>query len=342
MPSKKKKTKGKGRGAAKSSKKELSKGKGVETEGGDDVKNVTSQMKRLKVNSDQNKDEDALLDAAINLAAAERDELEAAEAKNCNHGFVLLPDMNGFLSPQEQEERGCEDFIDSFTSEFMATASKKSCFGDRFLIAVENTKFHYFGVWNDPNVMQTKISYLLAKGVDAILEKKVSDARQPAMLASFMEQYRAAFVSKAPTRESNLLSILNGGTSIRKDDPAWNWGKIHELSNDTCDEHTIVSFFRKRIPCKCLARRYKEVKSIVKMGRCSNPSCPLPNGEVECSKLLYCSKCFTACFCSRECQVAAWSSHKEHCESLDEIPVAFKCRVAVRPNGPMPGHEDLY
>jgi hypothetical protein len=45
--------------------------------------------------------------------------------------------------------------------------------------------------------------------------------------------------------------------------------------------------------------------------------------------LLYCSKCFTACFCSSQCQKAAWPLHKEHCEALNEIPVSFKCRVDI-------------
>ena len=332
MPSKKKRAKGKGRGAAKSRKKELR-----NDSAGSHAKNDA------KSNID-----DALLEAAINLAVAEREELEAAE--KCDHGIFILPDVNddGFLPPMETvEEHGCEEFFDSFLREFVATASKKSCFGDRFLIAVEKTKVHYFSVWFNPDVMHAKISYLLAKGVDAILEKKVDIARQSAMLTCFLEQYRSAYVSKVPDHESNLLNLLSGGTLIHKDDPAWNWGKIHELSNDTCDEHTIVSFFRKRVPCKCLDRRYKEVKSIVKMGKCSNPSCPLPDGQVECSKLKYCSRCFTACFCSRECQMATWQSHKKHCEALDEIPVAMKFRVqAVDEDGqfvpPMHGHEDLY
>jgi len=321
MPSKKK-AKGKGRGATKSRKE-------LRNDCAGSVKNdVESQMQGLKVNNSKqdNEDEDALLEAAINLAAAEREDLDATDAEKCDHGFVPLPDMNGFVSPRPLEESWCEKFTDSFMSEFMATS--KGCIGDRFLIAVEATNSFYFGVWNDPHVMQTKISYLLAKGVGAILEKKVDNARQSAMLASFLEQYRAAFVCKnPPSRESHLLNLFNGGTRIHKDDPAWNWGKISELSNDTCDEHTIVSFFRKRVPCKCLDRRYKEVKSIVKMGRCSNPSCPLPDGQVECSKLLYCSKCFTACFCSSQCQKAAWPLHKEHCEALNEIPQSFKFRV---------------
>ena len=45
--------------------------------------------------------------------------------------------------------------------------------------------------------------------------------------------------------------------------------------------------------------------------------------------------------------MAAWPSHKKHCEALNEIPVAFEFRVQAvdedgQPVPPMPGHEDLY
>ena len=252
MPSKKKKkvkVKGKGRGAACKAKAE-----------GDDVRNdVTSQVQRLKIKNinQDDENEEALLEEAINLAAAEREELEAAEAEGCDHGFVVLPDSLDFLPPQplELKERHCAEFTDSFMSEFMAT--KESCIGDRFLMAVEATMSSQFGVWNDPQVMQQKKIYLLAKGVDAILEKRVDDARQSAILASFLEQYRAVVVCKTQ--------------------PVWDWSKIGEFSNYVCDQYTLVSFFRKRIPCKCLDRRYKEVKkSGAKLGLCCNPSCPLP------------------------------------------------------------------
>ncbi len=336
MPSKKKKVKGKGRGAARN-RKESSKDKAAEAKG-DDVKNdVTSQVRRLKIQniSQDDENEEALLEKAINLAAAEREELEAAEAAGCDHGFVALPDSLGMFPPKplEEEERWCAEFTDSFMSEFMST--KESCIGDRFLIAVEATKSAYFGVWNDPQTMQQKRIYNLAKGVDAILEKRLDDARQSAILASFLEQYRAAFISKidfevfSSWKQFNLHNAMRGGTRIHKDDPAWNWSKISELSNDDCDEHTIVSFFRKRVPCKCLDRRYKEVKSIVKMGTCCNPSCPLQDRKVECSKLLYCSKCFTASFCSSKCQKAAWPKHKEQCGALDQVPEKFKYSVCL-------------
>eukprot|EP00986_Skeletonema_menzelii_P008686 scaffold3767_cov116-Skeletonema_menzelii.AAC.11 len=87
MPSKKKKkVKGRGRGAAK----ELSKGKGAEWE---DVKNdVTSQIQQLKMSkrNQDNKDVDTLLEEAINLAAAEREELEAADVEMCE---IMIMDL---------------------------------------------------------------------------------------------------------------------------------------------------------------------------------------------------------------------------------------------------------
>lgn len=101
MPSKKKKAKGKGRGAAR---KELRN----DSPGSDDVKNdVTSQMQRLKVNesNQDNDNEDALLEEAINLAAAEREKLDAAEVEKCDHGFVLLPQMHGFMQTEASEKQ---------------------------------------------------------------------------------------------------------------------------------------------------------------------------------------------------------------------------------------------
>eukprot|EP00986_Skeletonema_menzelii_P008685 scaffold3767_cov116-Skeletonema_menzelii.AAC.10 len=149
----------------------------------------------------------------------------------------------------------------------------KSSISDRLLIVVEATKFENFAAWNDPHVMQKNMIYLLAGCVDENYGGEIDKARQSAMLAGLLEQYKAAFLSKTERsglsfRDFNLYSLMRGGTT-------WKWGKISKLSNDTCDEHTIVSFFRKRVPCKCLDKKYNEVKSIVKMGLCGNPSCAL-------------------------------------------------------------------
>ena len=90
--------------------------------------------------------------------------------------------------------------------------------------------------------------------------------------------------------------------------------KVGELL--AADEHTLVQFFRKQIPCKCLDERYKEVKSITKMGICMNVACPLPDNMAVRSKMVYCTRCRKVNYCSRECQVASWPLHKEKCQKI--------------------------
>ena len=90
-----------------------------------------------------------------------------------------------------------------------------------------------------------------------------------------------------------------------------NIGKTIEMLQ--CDEHTLVAYFRKHIHCKCLDRKYKEVKSITKIGRCGNPDCALPGGRVERKGILHCIRCRDEYYCSRDCQKANWSEHKKAC-----------------------------
>eukprot|EP00984_Skeletonema_dohrnii_P009870 scaffold3800_cov87-Skeletonema_dohrnii-CCMP3373.AAC.2 len=260
--------------------------------------NVTAQIQRLQIcnnSSDQDEDEDALLADAINLAAAEKEELgaaakndEANNSKNCLHGFVTFP-----------RDHVCGAFIDSYAQAFIAGCESEGCLLDGVVNGYEATKITYAEVWNDSNNLNLAISYFLARGTKKILDGD-SKVYYDAIIASFLEQEIAV--------------------NIQKTQASRHWGKISELK---CDEHTQVSFFRKRIPCKCLEKRYKEVKSITKVGICNNPSCSLPDRTAERSKMLSCTKCRRANYCSRECQKAAWPLHKEYCEAdasrLDEL-----------------------
>ena len=269
MPSKKKqKAKGKARGAAKSRKKDLS---------NDSAVNEVTQ------------DEDALLEEAINLAAAERERLEVS-AKNdeenneerCNHGFSPWP--RGHI---------CGRFIPSLLHGFTSSNGHSNL--DRFMSAYKATSTKYEAVWSNPDMLEHVVAYYLAEGTSAILEEKDDLARQSGMLAIGLEQFRETLMGNIDAQRS--------------------YGKIFAFSSDTCDDHTLVSFFRKRIPCKCLDKRYKEVKSIVKMGLCMNLDCPLPYGQTERSKMLYCEQCRYMQYCSTECQKADWPEHKETCNA---------------------------
>ncbi len=92
------------------------------------------------------------------------------------------------------------------------------------------------------------------------------------------------------------------------------WTKIIETLE--ADEHTLVRFLQKRVPCSCLDEKYKEVKSITKMGICGNPECSLPERKAARSKMLYCTRCCAVNYCTQECQVADWQRHRKFCNSL--------------------------
>eukprot|EP00984_Skeletonema_dohrnii_P024737 scaffold13863_cov94-Skeletonema_dohrnii-CCMP3373.AAC.2 len=80
------------------------------------------------------------------------------------------------------------------------------------------------------------------------------------------------------------------------------------------DSHTCVKFFRRRISCRCLDKKYDEVKTISKMGVCFNEECP--DRRVERNKTMYCSGCRCITYCSRACQKADWTAHKQECDEF--------------------------
>mmetsp|Transcript_9467 Transcript_9467/g.14455 ORF Transcript_9467/g.14455 Transcript_9467/m.14455 type:complete len:261 (-) Transcript_9467:62-844(-) len=153
------------------------------------------------------------------------------------------------------------------------------------------TMDEYAEVWIDSAKMELAISCLLCKGTEDILDGEYDLARLSATFARYFEEHIAVVL-----KETQAL---------------FRWNKFHEAPN--CDQHTLVKFFRKRIPCSCLDEKYEEVKDIPKMGICFSSQCTLPNGRVEYSKTMYCDRCRSVTYCSRECQIADWKEHKDEC-----------------------------
>ncbi|KAI1325396.1 MM3350-like domain-containing protein [Xylariaceae sp. FL0255] len=58
--------------------------------------------------------------------------------------------------------------------------------------------------------------------------------------------------------------------------------------------------------------------------KCGNPACNTPEGS---STLLKCTRCRKEIYCSKECQAAQWSSHKNNCRRQNYI-----IRVQVAPD----------
>ena len=305
MPSKKNKAKGKARRAAKSR-------KAREEDG--EVNGIDSKMQRLQIsnnkNSQEDGDEDALLEEAINRAAAEKEELEAA-AKNdedeisCAHtGKPLLP-----------SNHVCVAFIRAYINEYNAYYDNNQNVYSSIRHVYEATKAAYAEVWSDSDNLKRVASHFILYGTDTILDGNYYAATSISMFSCYFEQWAATVAYQNETQAScdwNKLSAL------------CHWGKIIELIKG--DEHTLVSFFRKRITCKCLDKKYEEVKSIKKIGICHNEDCSLPGNKTERSKMLYCTQCRKTNYCSKECQVAHWPSHKGSCVMYANMRTEQKSR----------------
>ena len=74
-------------------------------------------------------------------------------------------------------------------------------------------------------------------------------------------------------------------------------------------ERSLVKFYRKRTPCSCLDEMYAEVKPQPKTGICHH--C---HGRFERRVLKDCTGCRKMQYCSKQCQKANWSRHKEVCK----------------------------
>ena len=262
---------------------------------GDDgaVNGIDSEMQRLQINnnkSNDENDEEALLEAAITLAAAEKEEMKAA-AKNDN-GVMPGKCCHG-LTPIS-ENHVCEAFMKSFVDEYNACCGSSLRLDHIFRQVYEATKTKYAEVWIDRKKLQWVASFYLNSAVDLILKGKCLLTRHIAMFSSFFIQFTLA------SCDWDIFGAL------------CNWSKLTELYDG--DEHTLVSFCMKRIPCSCLDSKHKEVKSIPKIGICHNIGCSLPGQKAERSTMLSCTQCRKANYCSRKCQVAHWPLHRPDCE----------------------------
>ena len=142
---------------------------------------------------------------------------------------------------------------------------------------------------------------VMSIGVDRLLEGDSKAASQYASIAYFFDQHVTC----------NLL----------KDRPTMNWSKMNELYFDP-DEHTLISFFKKRISCSCLDNMYEQVKSVKKLGICYNVNCPLPDHKAIRSFTKCCSRCRRVNYCSRECQEDNWQMHMMYCYDSDSTVAA--------------------
>jgi hypothetical protein len=255
-----------------------------------------AQMERLKIADDSQADEDALLEEAIKLAAAEKEALDAAadEQKEQNekiaenHGVVCF---HGYV--KKKDHFIISDFVRTYVIGCTSNGyGAGALLSERFEAASKATFEKYPEVLYDPSKMKHVVSYFIFMGTKGILNGNVENARAFASTACYFEEHIAVYLHK-----TKALRDLAKALELRKG-----------------DEHTLVKYLRKSIPCKCLDEKYEEVKSITKMGFCWNPQCSIPDRMVVRKSMLYCTRCRQVNYCSAECQKAHWPKHKEFCD----------------------------
>eukprot|EP00984_Skeletonema_dohrnii_P006571 scaffold2353_cov93-Skeletonema_dohrnii-CCMP3373.AAC.2 len=278
MPSKKKKKKKSSRGNARKGNNRKKKEEPID-----------AQMERLKMNDDSN-DEVALLEKSIKLATVEKEALDAAVG--CSHGLLVVPSHDRFI---------IKDFADTFADGYKSVDAEANLEAP-ICAASKAVKEKYPEVWEDLAKLKLLASMFLFNGTQAVLEEDIGSARFFATSALFLR--------------ARIKRISSGGTSSSSSSLFGVIMKVVELTN--ADEHTLVHYLRKNIPCFCLNEKYKQVKSITKMGVCGHHACSVPGRTVERRSMLSCNGCRNANYCSRECQKAAWPNHKEECDEYVE------------------------
>jgi len=211
------------------------------------------------------------------------------DSSPCKHGFIHFP--AGHI---------CDRFVRLYLETFNAGASSDPTAA--VFAAMDAVEDKYPEVLHDSSKMKQILSYFSTEGTHHILNGDKKAARTTAARIILFEEFIAIKVLKT---QAVVLHIQ----------------KVMEIL--IADDHTLVSFFRKRISCSCLDKKHKEVKSIKKMGFCNNDKCPL-GGKVERSKMLYCTRCSDQYYCSRDCQKAHWSKHREECKEWAEENARFE------------------
>ena len=235
------------------------------------------------------------------LLSAQMRQVQARE--ECKHGL-----NHPFAST--------DDVILQFVSIFMESFDKAIERGDGSVLdclfdARNATCYEFAGVWYDSAKLETAMSFSLFFGTQQYLGGYYGDARasatfarQAATVARYFQQYIAVMLKQTQ-------ALIN-------------WPKIFETYYG--DDHTLVKFFRHRIPCSCLDEKYEEVKHITKMSYCSNPQCSIPGRKVERSNTKDCSRCHRVVYCSRKCQEADWTEHKPICDHSTAMIAKFEAK----------------
>ena len=214
-------------------------------------------------------------------------ERSATNSRNhCLHGMFLELDR-------------CSEFMNVFDSAWMKhrmqvnLGSGGKSLGRCFQLGIDATRDDFADVLKDVTKLDKVLSWYSGFAAEKLLNNDDcnTEAHHLACIAYFLEEYKACLLTDPPKAN-------------------FNYARLHELLHS--DDHTLVSFVRNRIPCRCLEDKYNQVKPMPKMGRCCNIECALPD-RIK-AEMFLCTACRMTYYCSKKCQKADWPQHKEACK----------------------------
>jgi len=198
----------------------------------------------------------------------------------------LIPSLScthGWNHSEYAHEHDCHKFIEA-ALEGAKNSSQESL--------ICRTIGNYPNVWNDSVSLDWIASAFTTIGTELVLQYATNDP------------YHYLCITKAISYSEYLTQHV---ATLNKSQPNIYFARIDDLI--FADMRRIISYLKKRIPCSCLDAKYKEVKSLPKMGLCS--TC---KGKFELSSLMSCGSCRKKHYCSVACQAADWESHKGLCK----------------------------
>jgi len=151
-------------------------------------------------------------------------------------------------------------------------------------------------------------SFLIAQGITLILQATADKNKEKTDVA-------IAKMRLAITFAEALLAIGAFNKAGMKEAEAYGLKLCRAIRDFYASEdfQTLIRFFAQRAPCACLDLEVKKVDHQPKMGLCC--AC---HQSMEFQALMKCTQCKVAHCCSRACQVANWSLHKNFCQKVSK------------------------
>ena len=236
---------------------------------------------------------------------------EAAAATNSNR-IITTPSNNSILCEHGQRKQRPPDvvidFTNTFVQSFFVEARLKQCSNKEIISLVSDslsTTYNNFpGALKKKNNLQFVKENIIFNGTGYLLgEREMSSYGYDQQMAL------ACAVTLMLIDSYDPSTPFPAGTFDGRD--AKDYLRNVDIINGC--KRSLVKYFVKRTPCKCLDEMYSQLKSTTpKMGTCANCK-----QRIKRTSMFVCTGCERITYCSKACQLADVPNHQEFCKTWE-------------------------